>query len=101
MQTIDLRGRTLIADYFLLCTGTSRTHIHAIVDGVVSAMRDRGMRCGQREGYTQARWVLLDYGDVVVHVFAEDERGFYDLEALWRDVEARREQPVAEVAAED
>ena len=89
IEVIDLRGRTLIADYFLLCTGGSRVHIHGIVDGVAAAMRDRGMRCARREGYTQARWVLLDYGDVVVHIFAQDEREFYDLESLWRGTMSR------------
>jgi len=89
VEVIDLRGKTIIADYFLLCTGTSRTHIQAVVDGVAHAMKDHGMRCSRREGYTQARWVLLDYGDVVVHVFAEDEREFYDLESLWRSTATR------------
>lgn len=89
VEVIDLRERTIIADYFALCTGTSRTHIQAIVDGIVEAMKGNGMRVARREGYTQARWVLLDYGDVVAHVFAEDERDFYDLESLWQDTAAR------------
>ena len=89
VEAIDLRGKTIIADYFLLCTGTSRTHIQAIADGVSRIMKDNGMRCGRREGYTQARWVLLDYADIVLHVFAEDEREFYDLESLWRSTATR------------
>ena len=86
---MDLGGKTLMADYFILCTGTSRAHVHAIVDGVAEAMKEHGIRGGRREGYTQARWVLLDYGDVIVHIFAEDERKFYDLESLWRDTADR------------
>ena len=84
VEVMDLGGKTLMADYFILCTGTSRAHVHAIVDGVAEAMKEHGIRGGRREGYTQARWVLLDYGDVIVHIFAEDERKFYDLESLWR-----------------
>ena len=84
LEVIDLQGKTLIADYFVLCTGTSRAHIHAIVDGIAEAMKKYRLRGGRREGYTQARWVLVDYGDIIGHIFAEDERKFYDLESLWR-----------------
>jgi len=84
VEVMDLGGKTLMADYFVLCTGTSRAHIHAIVDGIAEAMKEYRLKGGRREGYMQARWVLLDYGDVIVHIFAEDERKFYDLESLWR-----------------
>ena len=83
ITVMDLQGQTLIADFFVLCCGTSRVHIQAIADGIVEAMENEGLRCPRREGYGQARWVLLDYGDVVAHVFAQDEREYYNLEELW------------------
>ncbi len=83
ISVMDLQGRTLIADYFVVCSGTSRVHIQAITDGIIEAMEKEGLRCPRREGYSQARWVLLDYGDVVAHIFAQDEREYYGLESLW------------------
>jgi ribosome-associated protein len=82
---LDMRELTLITDYFLICHGTSNVHIRALADAVVEALQQRGVRASGVEGYREARWILLDYGDVVVHVFAEEERDFYDLERLWGD----------------
>lgn len=91
IEVIDLRQRTLIADYFVICSGTSNTHIKAIADGLLVDGRKEGLRKEHMEGYAQARWVLLDYGDVVVHVFAREERAYYDIESLWKATEAGRE----------
>lgn len=91
VEVIDLRQRTLIADYFVICSGTSNTHIKAIADGLLVDGRKEGLRKEHMEGYAQARWVLLDYGDVVVHVFAREERAYYDIESLWKATEAGRE----------
>jgi ribosome-associated protein len=79
---LDL-GESVLADYFVVAAGRSRLQVHAIADGVAEAMAQAGVRLGHREGYEAARWVLLDYGDVVVHVFSEEERRFYALERLW------------------
>lgn len=84
VEVLDLRERTLIADYFVLASGTSNVHIRGIVDSVLDKMKGRGERAARIEGYAEGRWVLLDYGDVVLHVFAPEEREFYDLETLWR-----------------
>ena len=81
---LDLRGQTLVTDFFVICTGTNRVQIRAIMDGVAEALTDqRGQ--GVREGDETGQWVLLDHGDVVVHVFGSEARGFYRLERLWSD----------------
>ena len=82
---LDVHGHLVITDLFVLATGTSDRQVRTIVDAVEEALRARGRKPLRREGETDGRWVLLDYGDVVVHVFAEEERDFYDLERLWGD----------------
>ena len=97
ITTLDLQGRTLIADYFVVCSGGSNIHIRAIVDGIRDKFADNGMKKPRVEGYTEAKWTLVDAGDIVAHVFAKDEREFYDIESIWRDVEAtlETERPVS------
>lgn len=85
--TLDLRGRTLIADYFVICTGLSRIHLRAIADAILEKMREAGVKGARVEGYEQGTWILLDFGDVVAHVFAQQERQFYSLEDLWSRME--------------
>jgi ribosome-associated protein len=85
--TLDLRGRTLIADFFVICTGQSRIHLRAIADGILEKMRDAGVKGARVEGYEQGTWILLDFGDVVAHIFAQQEREFYSLEELWSRME--------------
>lgn len=82
---LDVHGLIVITDYFVIATGSSDRQLKTIVDGVEIALRDRDRKPVRREGETEARWVLLDYVDLVVHVFAEAERDFYDLERLWLD----------------
>lgn len=84
---LDLRGHTLVTDYFVICTGTNRVQIRAIIDAIGDALADGHPR-GAREGDEAAQWVLLDYGDVVVHVFGPEARAFYRLERLWADAPA-------------
>ncbi|TFG61717.1 MAG: ribosome silencing factor [Gemmatimonadales bacterium] len=91
IEVIDLRGRTLIADYFVVCSGTSNTHIKAIADGLIAEGKDEGLKKDRVEGYAQACWVLVDYGDVVVHIFAREEREYYDIESLWKATVAKLE----------
>lgn len=80
---IDLRGKTIIADFFIICSGTSNIHIRAVADGIAEAMEKIGVRQNRIEGYNEANWVLLDYGDVIVHIMSEEQRHFYKLETLW------------------
>jgi ribosome-associated protein len=82
---LDLRQLTPLVDYFIIATGTSRRQIHTIADEIERIMSARGERRIGIEGYGASRWVLLDYGDVVVHVFDDATRRYYDLENLWGD----------------
>ncbi|WP_218025455.1 ribosome silencing factor [Capsulimonas corticalis] len=83
MTEIDLRGKTLIADFFIICSGTSNIHIRSISDGVIESMEEHGIRAHRTEGYSEATWIVVDYGDVILHVMSEDERDRYKLEKLW------------------
>ncbi|MEX2420329.1 MAG: ribosome silencing factor [Actinomycetota bacterium] len=82
---LDVHDLIVITDYFVICSGHSEPQVKTIVEEVEKAVRELGERPIRREGEADNRWVLLDYIDVVVHVFAEEEREYYDLERLWRD----------------
>jgi ribosome-associated protein len=82
---MDLNGMTGIADYFVLMSGDSDTQIKAIADYIIKELRGQDIRIYHKEGYDSLRWVLLDYVDVVVHVFKPETREFYGLERLWGD----------------
>jgi ribosome-associated protein len=83
LVTIDLRGKTLIADFFVLCSGNSKIHCRAIADGLLEKMRMNGFKGVRCEGYELGTWILMDYSDIVVHVFSQEEREYYNLEDLW------------------
>ncbi len=82
---MDLNGMTGIADFFVLMSGDSDTQIKAIADHIVKELKGQKIRVYHKEGYNSLRWVLLDYVDVVVHVFKPETREFYGLERLWGD----------------
>jgi ribosome-associated protein len=88
LTVLDLRGIASFTDFFVISTGTNRRQCQAISDEVVEQLKRSGTRAARVEGYQNAEWILVDYGDFVVHVFDEKARRFYDLERLWR--EARR-----------
>jgi ribosome-associated protein len=85
---LDLRGISSFTDFFVILTGANRRQVQAISDEIVEKLKHHGSPAARVEGYQNAEWVLIDYGDFVVHVFDEKARRFYDLERLWR--EARR-----------
>ena len=85
LQLLDLAALSGIADYFVLCTGSSRTHVETIAGAIEAALKAAGHRALHREGVAASGWVLLDYGDVVVHVFLPETRAFYALDRLWGD----------------
>ena len=85
LKVLQLGEVTSLTDFFLLLSGTSQRQVRAIVDAVKRKLRSEGARPLHVEGYSGARWVLLDYGDFVVHVFDEETRSFYGLERLWSD----------------
>jgi ribosome-associated protein len=85
---MDLRKLTTITDYFVVCTADSDTQVKAVADAVSEGMAQLGDRPWHEEGYTNRSWILLDFVDVVVHVFHKDVRKFYNLERLWGDAPA-------------
>jgi ribosome-associated protein len=85
IAVLDISEIASFANYFVICTGDSSRQIQAIADEVELKLRSEGLRPNHIEGYRNAEWVLLDYVDMVVHVFSKSARSFYDLERLWRD----------------
>ncbi|MHC4559120.1 MAG: ribosome silencing factor [Planctomycetota bacterium] len=82
---LDLTGISPATDYFVIATGTSDRQMRAVADEISQAARDQGMQRFGRAGYEQARWILLDFVDVVIHIFDSQYRDYYDLELLWGD----------------
>jgi ribosome-associated protein len=82
---LEIHGLTTVADYFVICSGASERQLGAIADGIVEGLRAEGVRPIGREGASTAHWLLLDFGAVIVHVMAPQEREFYQLERLWAD----------------
>lgn len=80
---LDVHELTSLADYFLICTGRSDTQVQAIAESIREGLAGLGRRPRMMEGVSSGQWVLIDYGDVVVHIFLESVREFYDLERLW------------------
>ncbi len=95
---LDVRGLTSLADTFLIASGTSDRHVRAIADAVLDAARAAGIRTLGVEGYAEGRWVLLDLGDAIFHVFHADVRGHYDLERLWTDAPQLEIEPAGHAA---
>jgi ribosome-associated protein len=82
---LEIGKITTLADYFVIATGTSERQINAVASGVQERMKEEGVRLIAREGVPADGWVLLDYGQVIVHVFAPEQREYYDLERRWRE----------------
>ena len=85
ISLIEITDVSTLADYFLICTATSNTHVKTLCDAVEEAMDEAGEPLLNREGHRGGTWVLMDFGSVVVHVFTAETRSFYDLERLWQD----------------
>lgn len=85
IKVMDISEVSPLADYFLIANGNSENQVRALVDNVEEEMQKNGFMLKQREGYTSGKWVLLDFGDIIVHIFDKDSRQFYDLERIWRD----------------
>lgn len=82
---LDLRDISIITDFFMICTGRSSTQVKAIVEYIEDKLKEKGIFPLRKEGMSEGKWVLMDYGDVIIHVFQEAERYFYNLERLWGD----------------
>jgi ribosome-associated protein len=82
---LDLKGKSPATDYFVIATGTSDRQMRAVADEICEAAKEHGQQRFGRAGYEQARWILLDFVDVVIHIFDAEYREYYDLELLWGD----------------
>ena len=82
---LNMEGLSPVTDFYVICSAGNSTLVKAIADNIEDKLAEAGVHPSHMEGYADARWVLLDYGDVVAHVFLEEERDFYNLEQLWAD----------------
>ncbi|NLK29177.1 MAG: ribosome silencing factor [Clostridiales bacterium] len=85
IQVIEIKEISIIADYFIIANGTNATQVDALVDSVQETLSKHGYEPKRIEGVRSASWILMDYGDVIVHVFSKEDRLFYNLERIWRD----------------
>lgn len=85
IKIIDITGVSVLADYFIIANGNSDSQVNALVDNVEEELNKAGYHLKQREGRANSSWILLDFGDIIVHVFDKDNRLFYDLERIWKD----------------
>ncbi len=85
IRIIDIQNISVIADYFIITSGSNKNQVQAMVDNVSETLGRAGYEPRQVEGYATASWILMDYNDIIVHIFSEEDRLFYDLERIWRD----------------
>ena len=97
-RVIDIAGVSVIADYFVIASGSNTNQVQAMADSVREALGIAGYGPRQIEGYGVANWILMDYNDIIVHIFSDESRTFYDLERIWRD---GKEVSVGEFETED
>jgi ribosome-associated protein len=87
IKILDIKDISPITDYFIICSGSSSIQVKAIADEIYDKLTECGISLYHKEGYDTAKWILLDYGDVIIHIFHEEDRSFYNLERLWADAE--------------
>lgn len=87
LTVLDMKGITTLADYFVICNGTSTPHVRAIFNSIIDNLEEADIELQHKEGTDEYRWVVLDYADVIVHIFHPEERQLYNLEKLWGDAE--------------
>ncbi|MDD7363694.1 MAG: ribosome silencing factor [Peptoniphilus sp.] len=96
IQVLDIRKKTSIADYFVIVSGNSTPQLNAIADEIEDKMAEAGFDTYHHEGNGQSRWIVLDYADVIVHIFHRDMRTFYNLERLWGSDDTESEEDTHE-----
>lgn len=89
MKVLNIASMTAIADYFVIVSGNSSNQVSSIADEIENKMAEAGFEKNSREGYNSARWILLDFGDIIAHVFHKEEREYYNLDRLWSDSKER------------
>ena len=83
--SLDVADRTIIADCFIVCSGRSTTQVQSLSDEASAFARERSLPLLRTEGYAQGRWIVLDFGDILLHIFHPEERQYYNIERLWQD----------------
>lgn len=86
IKVIDVKDKTILADKFIIVSGTSNTHVKALSDNVEEDLKKEGIYAKKIEGYSEGRWILMDYSDIIVHIFHPEERETYNIEDLWENV---------------
>ena len=97
LRLLEISELTVMADFFVIATGTSTTHVKSLADEVEQVLKQQGIEAHHTEGYLSGGWVLLDFGSVIAHIFLKDVREFYTLERMWGDA---RHIDIAEIVAE-
>lgn len=87
IKILDISKISVMADYFIIASGSNKNQVQALADNVEEEMLKRSIHAKQVEGYPSGNWILMDYGDFIVHIFNQDDRLFYDLERIWKDGE--------------
>ena len=85
IKIIDIRSISVLADYFIIADGNNKNQVQAMVDNVQEELFKAGYEMKQMEGYREGNWILLDFGDIIIHIFDKENRLFYDLERIWKD----------------
>ncbi len=85
IQIIDIHEVSYMADYFVIANGTNVNQVHALCDNVSEEMAKLKVTTKQTEGYASGNWILMDYGDIIIHIFDKESRSYYDLERIWKD----------------
>ena len=85
IKIIDISNISVVSDYFLIADGSNKNQVQAIANNVEEMLSRQGFKPKSMEGYSSANWVLMDYNDIIIHVFCSDDRSFYDLERIWKD----------------
>lgn len=83
LKVMDVRKRSTVTDYYVIATGTSAPHLKALYNGTEAALREKGVQCYRKAGIPEGGWMVLDYVDVIVHIFSKEAREYYALETLW------------------
>lgn len=85
IKVLDIREVTVLADYFIIAHGNNKNHLQSLIDETERLLSKSGFKPKQIEGYRTDSWILLDYGNIIIHIFGKDDRLFYDLERIWND----------------
>lgn len=85
IQVIDISGVSVIADYFVIASASNSNQLQAMMDGAEEELYKAGFHCSQKEGNQNSSWILMDYKDIIIHLFSKEDRLFYDIERIWQD----------------